>query len=220
VSHVLHDSTDFPPNRIAAFHTLLNNALEEAATVVNDVVQTPLLATPAAFTVGGISFVQQLNSDESAQMVGLGQQYRVALVSARIGNTQHTLPQHHGGYVGSVMIAFSSDRAAKLALLMLSDEYSGTDMDALRNSVFLETSNILINGVLQMLAQYRPNDVYSVPTYTEVISDELFSSYLALSNETLMIAQLDCTIENHTIHGQILLLLTNAAWQTLLETVQ
>jgi chemotaxis protein CheY-P-specific phosphatase CheC len=194
---------------VLAFQTRLNLALQDAAEIVNDVIQTSVIATPAAFLLRD---VQLIPYEELVRRTEPERQFRASIVTSHIS-------ARTGVVIGKAMLIFSSDRAAKLALLMLSDETSGTDMDALRNSVYLELGNILLNSILETLATHRPGDRYSTPTYSEIISDELFSPRLMMSDEIMAAAAVDCIVETHTIHGQMMMSLKQDIWHSALAAI-
>lgn len=197
-----------PNEHIAAFQTRLNAALSNAADVVNEVIHTSIIATPAVFSLRD---VQLIHYDDLVRKTEPERQFRASIVASHI--TAQT-----GVVIGKAMLIFSSDRAAKLALLMLSDETSGTDMDALRNSVYLELGNILLNSILETVADQRPTDHYSTPSYSEIISDELFSARLMMADEIMAAAVVDCLIETHTIHGQLMIALKQDIWRSFLAS--
>jgi chemotaxis protein CheY-P-specific phosphatase CheC len=187
---------------------IINTGITNAAATINEVAGVSLLMSDIACHVSGLRID---TPEEIARMLEAERQYRASTVVVSLHQPESQV------YLGRVGIVFSSDRAAKLALLMLNDESSGTDMDALRNSVYLEIGNLVVNGVLEALAPHHDTALYSMPTYNEVISDELFVSSAFSDSDIIVHGAVEFSIENHLIQGRLALVLSAALCEQLLE---
>jgi chemotaxis protein CheY-P-specific phosphatase CheC len=190
---------------LVRLEALLNQGIISAAEIINDVVRTPLLLAPPVFAIRDFEFH---TGEEAMNIIEPNRQYRISLVSANFGTAEQPA-------AGSACVYFSSDRAAKLALLLLTDDTGGTDMDSLRNSVFLEIGSILLSGILECLHERGVASVFSMMTYTETISDDIFAVNRVTEQTQFAAMQLDCMIESHTIQGRALVAMPNDAWQRL-----
>ncbi len=188
---------------IEALKQLLQTGMERAASIINDGTQSTI-----ALTIGSVRVFSQ---HEMANYLEPERQYRASVVEVDFSEA----------ISGKAFLVFSVDRAAKFALLLLNDDEGATDMDAIRNSVFLEIGNILLNGIMEVLAEHGGELRYSVPTYFETISDELITLRTLTANDVIVLSEVCCSIANqYTVCGSIIMLLKPQALMTVLSSVQ
>lgn len=164
--------------------------MKNAASVIHDVAGSAIL-----LTMGGVRiFTRQ----EIPYYIEPEQQYRASVVEMNLVEPVK----------GKVMLVFSADRAAKLALLLLDDRTNVTDMDAIRNSVFLEIGNIVLNSIVESLNTSFGGIQCRVPTYFESVSDELLSFSDQTEDFALVMGEMCSSIESqYKICGGIYLVL-------------
>jgi chemotaxis protein CheY-P-specific phosphatase CheC len=184
------------PDHISHLELAISRALEHAALLINTVANTVIAFETHHFAV--------FPCREIMQHIESSRQYRASMVT--LHGTDMPLP-------GMMMVVFSSERAAKLALMLLSDDSSGTDMDAMRNGVFLEAGNIILNALVEHI-EGSVNAAKTVPlplpVYSEVISDELMAFCTALDDYTMVSAELTCKVEEISIQGRLMLIFSSA----------
>jgi len=193
------------PSHISHLEIAISKALERAASLINTVAHTVIVFETHNFAV--------FPCGEIMQYADSSRQYRASMVT--LHGTDMPLP-------GMMMVVFSSERAAKLALMLLSDDSSGTDMDAMRNGVFLEVGNIILNA----LVEYVEGNINStkavplpLPVYSEVISDELMAFCAALEAYTMVSAELTCTVEEISIQGRLMLIFSSERLPKLIQNI-
>lgn len=125
-----------------------------------------------------------------------------------------------GRFSGTGLLCFTPESAAKLANVLVGEEMSVPDLDALKMGAITEVGNILLNGVIGSTSNILGEHVrYSVPVYEEGSANQLLGASLSSQAEVVVIAETSLTVEALAVRGDTVLLLEATSFGILLEAI-
>ncbi len=160
---------------------------------------------------------------------------RVSIPSIRLGTAQDFIQDplrlnpaayssvelpFHGRFSGSASLLFPRDSAASLISLVIGEAQDLDTMDSLREATLTEIGNIVLNGVMGSFANVLQEKItYEVPCYQTTSDPELFQTASSDSENPILFAQTQFTIEVDDITEDIMLMLAIPDLGLLLTTL-
>ncbi len=190
------------PPQLDALQELMNIGIGRAAGSLNQLFDRPVRVNIPSIRLGKAQdFVQDpLSLDPSAySSVGL---------------------PFHGRFSGSASLLFPRDSAASLVSLVIGEAQNLDTMDTLREATLTEIGNIVLNGVMGSFANVLEEKItYDVPCYQQTSDPELFQTASSHSEDPMLWAQTQFTIEVDDISEDIMLMLAIPDFGLLLTTL-
>lgn len=122
-----------------------------------------------------------------------------------------------GAIEGTSCTIFSESSAAKLVGILLAEDQSNEEMDALRSSTLTEVGSIVLNCVLGTIVNLLKTRLeYTLPTYIEGEINTIKNVMLGESTLNALIANTNFSIKENSITGQIIIGFKSANFDTLL----
>ncbi|WAL58446.1 chemotaxis protein CheC [Thermocoleostomius sinensis] len=186
-------------SQLDGLQALVNLGVSQSASVLNDILGTPIgLQVPA---------VQVLSLAETHQELD----YRIGKIVVSAMRLSFS-----GLLGGSALLIFSIDNAAQLVAVLMGEETDLPDLDAVKRGTLTEVSNIILNGVLGEINRVLHQSLrYTLPFYLEATVRDLLNA--ELDDETsVLLAQTCLNCAPLQMVGNLILVLTVQSLNTLL----
>lgn len=185
--------------QLDALQELINIGLGRAASVLNEMLSSHIRLQVPLLKLLSLSDVQ----------AELRQQLGTVQVSA-------TQIKFTGAFLGTAMLIFPRDSAAKLVSVLIDEEHDLPDLDALKIGTLSEVGNIILNGVMGSISNLLDQCLrYSLPLYLEEQTENLLMGDLE-GDPMVLLARTRFTSDRLMITGDILLVFKVGSFDTLL----
>ena len=187
---------------------LMNIGIGRAASVLNDMLETPVhLKVPFA------NVVRIADLHEELKVVG---REEIATVNV----------EFNGPMNGSTSLMFPKEIAAKLVALFSDGEEDETSLDAIHVGALTEIGNVVLNGLIGSIANLAKCPVeYAVPFYNEIQPVNLFASMdrnpnaLVILTRATFAVQMDAAHNGAQVEGGIIVVLGGNGLETLVTAI-
>ncbi|KMP11586.1 hypothetical protein UZ36_03805 [Candidatus Nitromaritima sp. SCGC AAA799-C22] len=126
----------------------------------------------------------------------------------------------NGIIIGNTVLAFPPDSASKLVAALTGEEPGTLELDSVTVDTLTEVGNIIINSVIGSISNMLKLRLqYSVPTYTEDLLDKLIAFQESDFQQTILMAEVDFTIKQLEVQGQLMLIFNMGMFEELLKTI-
>jgi len=189
-------------DQIDALKELVNIGVGRAASVLNEIVNSYIKLQ--------IPFIKVLTPQELQQE--LKQRFDDDILSA-------VQLRFSGSFRGIAELVFPKE-SAKILVAIVTGETSGDqDLDGVKIGTLSEVGNIIINGVIGSISNVlRQQMNYGVPQYIEDKIENLLSGDIQ-SDDAVLLAQTQFTIEDLRIIGDIILIFEVKSFDALLAAI-
>lgn len=124
-----------------------------------------------------------------------------------------------GNLNGVSSLIFPLDSASKLVAALTGEKLGTSDLDSVKMEALNEVGNILLNGVMGSIGNIMEKHIdFSIPVYSEGSIEEIIRKNFSMSG-AMVLAEGFFTVEDHTIKGNIVLLLQLLSMDLLLEAI-
>jgi len=189
-------------DQIDALKELVNIGVGRAASVLNEIVN--------AYIKLQIPFIKVLTPQELQQE--LKQRFDDDILSA-------VQLRFSGSFRGIAELVFPKESAKVLVAIVTGENSGDQDLDAVKIGTLSEVGNIIINGVIGSISNVlRQQMNYGVPQYTEDKIENLLSGDIQ-SDDAILLAQTQFTIEELRIIGNIILIFEVKSFDALLAAI-
>ncbi len=189
-------------DQIDALKELVNIGVGRAASVLNEIVN--------AYIKLQIPFIKVLTPQELQQE--LKQRFDDDILSA-------VQLRFSGSFRGIAELVFPKESAKALVAIVTDENPGDQDLDAVKIGTLSEVGNIIINGVIGSISNVlRQQMNYGVPQYIEDKIENLLSGDIQ-SDDAILLAQTQFTIEKLRIIGDIILIFEVKSFDALLAAI-
>ena len=189
-------------DQIDALKELVNIGVGRAASVLNEIVN--------AYIKLQIPFIKVLTPQELQQE--LKQRFDDDILSA-------VQLRFSGSFRGIAELVFPKESAKVLVAIVTGENSGDQDLDAVKIGTLSEVGNIIINGVIGSISNVlRQQMNYGVPQYIEDKIENLLSGDIQ-SDDAILLAQTQFTIEELRIIGNIILIFEVKSFDALLAAI-
>ncbi len=125
-----------------------------------------------------------------------------------------------GAFQGSASLVFVSENASRLVSLLTGEGQEDAQMDSLMAATLTEVGNIVINGVMGSIANIvNGTFLYTVPEYTKGDFHQIVKGTCCNQSAWFVVADTSFLIQEHEIHGEMVLFFELEAFQGLLKAL-
>ena len=155
--------------------------------------------------------------------VFLPEQVRSYLAQVQDENLAMVRLPFSGIFQGFSALLFPSEDAVRLANALLAGQGftpgSGEEGEILRREALQEVGNVVLNGVMGSLGNLLAESVeFAPPEYCEERAESMFADE-AWKDTRILLARTTITLEEHYVHGEILILFTMDSFGALLAAI-
>ena len=183
-------------HELDVFKELLNIGVGKAASLLNELVQSPIKLSIPNIIVQELSvFIEEYIKSDSNPYFAVKLNF-------------------DGTFSGVAEIVFPSEIGNNLVSVLTGEEKYSEELDNVRVGTLNEVANMLLNGVMGSISNsFKESFQYSIPVYYE----DTFQNLLTFSshNQVILMGETHFEVEQLSIEGDIIILLEIPSFESL-----
>lgn len=191
-------------DRIDALQEFINIGVGRAASILNEMIECPILLKIPIVEVFDTAQLQQKLEKHFNQG---------SFSTVRLGFS--------GQFSGTAELLFPTESAATLISVLTGEAPDSPDLDSVKIGTLSEVGNIVINGVMGSISNLLGQHLnYTIPIYLEdTIQNLLLPNQKGLQENVFLLAQTRFEIEQLEIAGDIILIFEVSSFGALINAI-
>lgn len=191
-------------DRIDALQEFINIGVGRAASILNEMIECPILLKIPIVEVFDTAQLQQKLEKHFKQG---------SFSTVRLGFS--------GQFSGTAELLFPTESAATLISVLTGEAPDSPDLDSVKIGTLSEVGNIVINGVMGSISNLLGQHLnYTIPIYLEdTIQNLLLPSQKGVQENVFLLAQTQFEIEQLEIAGDIILIFEVSSFGALIKAI-
>lgn len=190
--------------QIDALQELINIGVGRAASILNEMLDSPIILQVPSVKVLDLKQLQQELIDRFADS---------QLATVQLSFT--------GSFSGTAELVFPTESASALVALLTGEEPGTPDLDLVKSGTLSEIGNIVINGVMGSIGNLLKQHMkYALPIYTENSIEKLLALENYSDSTVFILARASFTIEQLELIGDIILIFETSSFNVLIEAIE